>query len=83
MVTMQAEMKEMVLAHERFIAGNGQPGARDRLTGLEVKFCNMDEKLDRMQGTLDKAFGWVVAASLTFVTGVLVWFFTIILPKIV
>ncbi len=65
-------VKNDVEKHEHWIYGNGEPGAKAEL-------LIMKEQMDR----INKATGWIIGACITVITGVLLWLFTAVLPKVV
>lgn len=80
MATITAEaFKQLVTdvdCHDKFINGNGTPGAKVRLAGLEGAVDRIERKLDRVGTAM-----WGLFAAVT--GGILIWLLTKILPAIV
>jgi len=60
---------------EEWKDGNGKPGAKATLLLLEERWCNMEKKID-------KVFNALIALTVSVIGGLLIWFFTTIMPKI-
>jgi len=69
------ELTTKVCAHDEWIDGNGQPGAKTRLALLEKQFEAIEKKLDRLTSAI-----WTLALSIG--SGVAVWFFTKVVPAL-
>ncbi len=65
-------VKDDVAKHEKWIYGNGEPGAKTEL-------LIMKEQMDR----INKATGWIIGACITVITSILIWLFTAVLPNVV
>lgn len=63
-------VKVDVEKHEKWIYGNGEPGAK-------TDICMMKDQLAR----INKATGWIIGACITVITSILIWLFTTVLPK--
>lgn len=57
--------------HDHFINGNGQPGAKVRLTVVENSIADIKSMLNK-----------ILATSLTILGGLIVWFITQLILKI-
>ena len=75
-------LKEEVEDHDHFINGNGKPGAKEKFATIDGRFDGLEERLDKLQKTLDRRDGWFVAFVATFVGAFLIWLFTSILPAL-
>lgn len=70
------QLTEDVHCHDEWINGNGKPGAKTRIAGLEDAVGRIEKKLDRVGTAM-----WALFATVT--GGILIWLLTKILPAIV
>lgn len=74
-----ADLKEI----ETWVNGNGVKGAKVRLALIEERQDTLEDTLKKMNDNISKAVGWIVGGAITVIVGITVWFFTIMLPKII
>jgi tetrahydromethanopterin S-methyltransferase subunit G len=66
-----------------WVNGNGKPGAKTRMAIIERRQDTLETTLKTMNDNISKAVGWVVGGAITAIVGILIWFFTVMLPKII
>ena len=76
------ELKVQVSEHEIFINGNGKKGAKERMATIELEQSNIKDDIKEIKDGVNKAVGWIVGAAITFIVGLLIWLFSIVLPSI-
>ena len=70
-----AQLQEKVCEHDRFIDGNGMPGAKVRIALLE-------DGVDRIETSITRMTNWFIGLIITIGGSVAIWFITQQLPKI-
>jgi tetrahydromethanopterin S-methyltransferase subunit G len=68
-----------------WINGDGtktNPGAKTRLAIVEDRQDLLEKNLEKMNSNISKAVGWIVGGSITVIAGILIWFFTTLLPML-
>ena len=78
-------LEKLTEKHDKFINGNGDPGAKTRLNALENNDKNIIQKIDDVKKSLDSLQKLIISLALTLFgagVGLAIWFFTELLPKI-
>jgi hypothetical protein len=70
------DLRNVLDAHDKFINGNGQPGAKTRLKTVEDATVRIEAQLKSLTTA-----AWALAS--TVIGGGVLWFLTQFLPKVV